>query len=190
MKNILCIFLVSVFTYYASCLPITPNSTSDYIKTSCQTTLYPKLCNKYLTKYAIKIKADPKLLATTALLVAFNTTCSTSETLRNLSTNRAALKPSETEAVAECVEVVSDSVYELQRSMKELNDSCNNKGPKFDIQMNDVLTWVSAALTDDDTCMDDFMTKGEMRSLVRGLVLRIARLTSIALAFVNHYYAI
>ncbi|KAI3468892.1 hypothetical protein Pfo_025555 [Paulownia fortunei] len=187
----LCILLLTMITYKVSCLAMRPtttkNLTSEYIKKSCETTLYPKLCNKSLAKYATKIKTSPKLLASTALLVTFNTTQSTSKILRILSRNRA-LKPSETAALLECVEEVSDSVYELQKSMKELNHS--RKGQEFELQMNDVQTWVSAALTDDVTCMDDFTTRGKMKILVRGLVLRIARLTSIALAFINNYAAV
>ncbi|KAL0324428.1 UNVERIFIED_CONTAM: Pectinesterase inhibitor 10 [Sesamum calycinum] len=142
-----------------------------------------------LANYATKIKTSPKLLATTALLVTFNATRSTSKRLRELSVNRALkLKPGEIQALLECVEEVNDSVYELRKSIKELNDS--RKGPEFELRMSDVQTWVSAALTDDDTCMDDFTTRGRVRVLVRRLVVRIARLTSIALAFINNYAAV
>ncbi|KAL9177881.1 hypothetical protein ABFS82_01G088500 [Erythranthe guttata] len=198
MKNILhlcrnlfflCILLSSMITNQVSSSGIIRPSTkkyhaSEYIQNSCKKTLYPDLCNKSLAKYSTKIKTNPKTLTIAALLVAFNTTQSTYKILKNLSRNRA-LNPGEKSGLLECVEEVSDSVYELQKSFKELFFS--RKGPKFELQMNDIQTWVSAALTDDDTCMDDFRASGRMKILVRGLVLRIARLSSIALSFINMY---
>ncbi|KAL2238062.1 pectinesterase inhibitor 10-like [Sesamum indicum] len=189
---VLFILLLCLITDSLSCSPTSPRNKyhiSKYIRVSCRQTLYPKLCQKSLAKYATEIKTSPKLLATTALLVTFNTTHSVSKRLRKLSVNRALkLKPGEIQALLECVEEVSDSVYELRKSIKELNDS--RKGPEFELRMSDVQTWVSAALTDDDTCMDDFTTRGKVKVLVRRFVVRIARLTSIALAFINNYAAV
>ncbi|XP_057811361.1 pectinesterase inhibitor 10-like [Salvia miltiorrhiza] len=149
----------------------------NYVSKSCKTTQYPKLCIKTLSKHAGEIKSSPKRLAVTALVSTFNATQTTSKVLREL--------PGGGPVVSECVEVVSDAVYELRRSLKRLNQS--RKGTQFSLQINDVQTWVSAALTDDDTCLDDFTAKGRSRILARGFVLTVARLTSIALTFINKY---
>lgn len=97
------------------------------------------------------------------------------------------MKPGEIAVLIECVEEVSDAAYELQKSMKELNQA--RKGPEFYRQIDDVQTWVSAALTYDDTCMDDFTAVGRVKIFVRGFVLTIARLTSISLTFIDKYAA-
>lgn len=188
---LLCNILSSIMKPHdvVSCSPTTPlrvNLAPDYINKSCDTTLYPKLCNKTLSKYAERVDSSPKLLAMTALAATFNATQATSKVLRNLRRSRA-VKPGESAALMECVEVVGDAVYELHRAMNELNHS--RRGPEFYRQMDDVQTWVSAALTDDDTCMDDFTTVGRIRILVRGFVVTVARLTSIALTFINDYAA-
>lgn len=63
-------------------------------------------------------------------------------------------------------------------------------GSDFLFNMNSIETWVSAALTDDDTCTDGFSAKsmnGELKNVVRKQVLNIAHLASIALSFVNNY---
>ncbi|KAJ6934852.1 hypothetical protein NC651_009750 [Populus alba x Populus x berolinensis] len=91
-------------------------------------------------------------------------------------------------AMLDCVEEVGDAVYELQRSIEEMDHA---GGSNFSMVMNDVETWVSAALTDDDTCMDGF-DEGAMKKKVKTTVIsrhlrRIARLTSNALALVNRY---
>lgn len=94
-------------------------------------------------------------------------------------------KPGEVALLLECVEEVDDSVYELYRSLSRLNHI--ERGYNLVVQMNDVQTWVSAALTDDDTCINDFNVNGKMKIVIRGLILRIARLASVALAFINSY---
>ncbi|CAF1840470.1 BnaC04g20020D [Brassica napus] len=57
--------------------------------------------------------------------------------------------------------------------------------------MSDVKTWVSAALTNDDTCMDGFGqsagAKAAVKDLVRGHVIKVSRMTSNALALINMY---
>lgn len=91
-------------------------------------------------------------------------------------------------AVADCVEEIGDSVTSLQDSIREL-DSINYKdSAKFEMVMSDVETWVSAALTNDDTCMDGFsLVKTAVKDLVRRHVVEVARLTSNALALINMY---
>lgn len=105
-----------------------------------------------------------------------------------MSRNRA-LKRGEKAALIECVEEVGDAVYELRKSLKELNHTRKGR-PSFGLRINDVQTWVSAALTDDDTCMDDFTTQGKVKILVRRMVLTVAHLSSIALSFINNYAAV
>lgn len=97
------------------------------------------------------------------------------------------LNPREAAAVADCVEVVGDSVYELQRSIGEMGHA---RGSNFFQVMADVQTWVSAALTDDNTCMDEFAgdpMNGNAKALARRHLVKIAHLTSNALALINNY---
>ncbi|RVX15629.1 21 kDa protein [Vitis vinifera] len=56
--------------------------------------------------------------------------------------------------------------------------------------MSDIQTWVSAALTNDDTCMDSFSgnaMNGNVKTTVRGYILHVAQMTSVALALINNY---
>lgn len=94
----------------------------------------------------------------------------------------------EMSAMKDCLEEISDSAYELHISMVEMGKV--RSGPDFLYNMNSIETWVSAALTDDDTCTDGFSDKRmnvEVKTMVRKHVLNIAHLASIALAFVNNY---
>ncbi|XP_059277712.1 21 kDa protein-like [Lycium ferocissimum] len=102
------------------------------------------------------------------------------------------LKPREIGAMQDCLEELNDSIDGLQKSMEEFSMSHGKDDPKFVLEMNDVETWVSAALTDDNTCMDGFdesNMNGQLKTMVRKFILRIAHLASISLTFINHYAA-
>ncbi|KAJ9539734.1 hypothetical protein OSB04_026240 [Centaurea solstitialis] len=58
---------------------------------------------------------------------------------------------------------MSDSVDEMKKSMVAMRDL---DGPDFKERMGDVKTWLSAALTDEDTCMDGFEENGSNRNKI------------------------
>lgn len=87
----------------------------------------------------------------------------------------------------DCVEVLGDSVDELRRSIGEMG---HLRTSSFQLTMSDVQTWVSAALTDENTCTDGFQetasaTGADFKTAVRGRVVEVAQLTSNALALIN-----
>ncbi|KAJ8632224.1 hypothetical protein MRB53_025560 [Persea americana] len=56
--------------------------------------------------------------------------------------------------------------------------------------MSNVQTWVSAAITDEYTCLDGLAEtagNGELKAALRSRVVHVARLTSNALALLNRY---
>ena len=79
------------------------------------------------------------------------------------------------------------AVDELQKSLLEMK---NLNGPDFEEKMGNVMTWVSAALTDEDTCMDGFQENSAMNSKVkatiRNYIVNVAQLTSNALALTKN----
>ncbi|XVF10780.1 hypothetical protein REPUB_Repub07fG0212600 [Reevesia pubescens] len=159
---------------------------TEFIKTSCGATLYPDLCFTTFSSYASEIQASSKILASKSLSLTLNTTRSAWKTLTELSRSKG-LKPREAAALRDCVEQTSDSVDELKRSIGEMDKT---RGKSFVFRMSDIQTWVSAALTNDDTCMDGFTESaadGDVEATVRSLVEKVAHLTSISLAFVNRY---
>lgn len=100
------------------------------------------------------------------------------------------MKPREVAAMRDCVEMLSDSVDELQKSISEMG---NFKSSGFEMMISDVQTWVSAALTDESTCTDGFAgngLNGNLKTVVRGRIVNIAQLTSNALALINRYASV
>ncbi|EOY24441.1 hypothetical protein QUC31_008764 [Theobroma cacao] len=169
--------------------PIHPSGRNTrFIRTSCRATLYPNLCFTTFSRYTTRIRGSPRLLASTALSMAFNTTRSTTKAFINLSKHRG-LERSEAAALRDCVEQLGDSVDELKDSISAMSPP--RRGDDFRSRMSDLQTWVSAALTNDDTCMGGFPRKAMKRDFktVRRQVVKVAHLTSIALAFVNRYAA-
>ncbi|EXB54443.1 21 kDa protein [Morus notabilis] len=176
------------------------DTNTQFVKTSCGATSYPDLCFTTLSCHASQIKRSPKLLATAALSETLKTVRSASTAMSKLSKakTRHGLTPRDAEALSDCVEELRDSVEELQRSIEEMGVGFrkkeNNGTSEFGLRMSDIETWVSAALTDEDTCVDGFSEKfmngssgSAIKSNVRGHIMNVAHMTRNALALVNHY---
>lgn len=86
-------------------------------------------------------------------------------------------------AVSDCVEVFEAAIDELHLSLGVLRRLSRSN---FDAQMGDLTTWVSAALTDEDTCVDGFEgERGKLVNSIRNRVVKAGYITSNALALVN-----
>ncbi|OMP02196.1 Pectinesterase inhibitor [Corchorus capsularis] len=166
-----------------------------FIRTSCRTTLFPNLCFTTFSKYSTRIRGNPRFLATTGLSLALNTTRSATKTLATLS-KRHGLNRKDAAALRDCVQQLGNAVDELKDSISEMSSTRRGNNKDFRFRMSNIQTWVSAALTNEDTCMDGFSSAGKhkinergFKIIVRGRVRRVGRLTSIVLAFVNRYVA-
>uniref|UniRef100_A0A9I9CLQ3 Pectinesterase inhibitor domain-containing protein n=1 Tax=Cucumis melo TaxID=3656 RepID=A0A9I9CLQ3_CUCME len=102
--------------------------------------------NKY------RIKTNPKTLALAALHVNLAAARSSAASMRRLAKTRG-LRRRDASAISDCVEEVGDSVFELQRAIRELG---RPRGYDFMGLISDIETWVSSALTDEETCMEGF----------------------------------
>ncbi|KAL6004892.1 hypothetical protein ACLOJK_005449 [Asimina triloba] len=162
------------------------NTNTQFIKTSCAATAYPRLCYESLSSHSSVIQTSPKQLASTALSVTLTAAQSTSAMMSRLSAEHG-LKPIEVAAMKDCVENMANSIGELRQSIGEM---AHLRGPDFYDQMENIQTWVSAALTDETTCMDGFDGKamdGKVKDAVRGRIVNVAHLTSNALALINNF---
>ncbi|KAI3720810.1 hypothetical protein L2E82_31804 [Cichorium intybus] len=159
----------------------TPNT--DFIKASCETTRYADLCFKTLSPFATTVQTSQMELANVALSVSLKSAKSTAKAVRELLKGRD-VSIQDGQAVADCLENMSDSVDEMRKSVAEMKGV---DGPDFEQKMGNVKTWVSAALTDEDTCMDGFEENlGKMKETIRGYIVNVAELTSNALALITN----
>ncbi|XVF13312.1 hypothetical protein REPUB_Repub08aG0197900 [Reevesia pubescens] len=165
---------------------LSSDSDTEFIKTSCGATTDPDLCFTTFSIYATEIQSSLKLLATESLSLTLNTTRSASKTLTEHSKSQG-LKPKATAALQDCVEEISDSVDELKWSIGEMDETA---GKSFAFRMSDIQTWVSAALTNEDTCLDGFSEStidGDVKTTVSREIEKVIHITSFTLTFVNRY---
>ncbi|KAH6828222.1 Plant invertase/pectin methylesterase inhibitor superfamily protein [Perilla frutescens var. hirtella] len=167
----------------------TTTPAANFIRTSCRATTYPAVCVNSLSTYAASINKSPKQLVTTALTVSVDKAQSTKSFVAKLTKFRG-LKPREYSALKDCLEEISDSVDRLSKSVKELKNMGRAKGPEFIWHMSNLQTWVSAALTDESTCVDGFAGRalnGRIKSSIKARMTNVAQVTSNALALCNKY---
>ncbi|XP_052176914.1 21 kDa protein-like [Diospyros lotus] len=162
---------------------------TSYIRASCKATEFPSVCVESLSGYAATIQQNPKQLCETALAVSL----ARAEAMRAFVTKMKklkGLKPRENEAIEDCLDEIGDSVDRIGKSMREIKAMGKGKGKEFLWHVSNVQTWVSAALTDENTCLDGFAGRAmnqRIKASVRARVNDVAQVTSNALALVNQF---
>lgn len=157
----------------------------NFIKTSCNSTLYPALCYKYLSSYASSIKTDSVKLCNTALTVNLKAANKTSALVTSMA-KKGGLRPAEKAVIEDCNEEIDDCVDELGKAsnvLDNLRDALNKED-----QMADIKTWVSAAMTDEDTCMDEFEennVRESVKNKIKKSIVDLRKITSNSLALIN-----
>ncbi|XP_009587354.1 pectinesterase inhibitor 3-like [Nicotiana tomentosiformis] len=161
--------------------PITSSSSSstDLVSTSCFHASYPNICIKTLSSYNYVINT-PTDLAKAAVNVSFSRAKKASNFLIKLKLQ----SKREKGALIDCIEQIGDSIDELRKALSELKHL--HKGNGFKLQMSNLETWVSAALTNEDTCLDGFKEiNGKVRYDVKRKITNVAKVTSNALYLIN-----
>ncbi|XP_068663910.1 pectinesterase inhibitor 3-like [Aristolochia californica] len=157
------------------------SDTSDLVQISCAHARYPSLCLRTLSAYASTAKT-PSTLAQIAVSVALDRARNATDFLSNAVKVHSGSKR-EKAALNDCVGQLTDSVEELRQSLKELKSL---RPGTFRWQMSNVKTWVSAALTNEDTCVDGFQdVDGNVKTAVRKNIQTVARVTSNALYLID-----
>lgn len=158
-----------------------------FIKTSCNKATYPKLCYTSLSPYAPIIGTNLKKLTKVAITITLKTAQNTSSSISKI-LNQKGLNKTELAIVRACVENVKDSVYEVTLSLKAFA-KLKWDGKSFDKRsMENIKTWMSAAITDEDTCIDGFegrSVKTSVKRFIRKCILKLDMVTSNALALID-----
>ncbi|KAH6779178.1 Plant invertase/pectin methylesterase inhibitor superfamily protein [Perilla frutescens var. hirtella] len=151
----------------------------DLVRRSCVHASYPDVCLRTLSSYG-GAASTPRDLAQVAVRVSLAQVRRASEFLSEVKSSGRR----EQGALNDCVEQMGDSVEELSKTLSALEHL--RRGADFRWQMSNAETWVSAALSNEDTCLDGFKEiDGKVRSDVRRKITGVARVTSNALYFIN-----
>ncbi|KAK9989826.1 hypothetical protein SO802_030065 [Lithocarpus litseifolius] len=157
----------------------------ELVRSSCENASYPNICIRTLSSYTGPAKT-PKDLAQAAVKLSLSQAKRVSNYLAQVS-EAEDLKISKRQrgALSDCVEQISESVEELRQTLSELK---HLRVETFRWQMSNAETWVSAALTYEDTCLDGFqgVDGNKLKSDVKRKIRNVGKLKSTeALALEN-----
>ncbi|KAJ4974528.1 hypothetical protein NE237_007702 [Protea cynaroides] len=175
-----------------SCTDQDSNAT-DFIRSNCNETLYPDVCYSSLCRYATAVQQNQAKLARVAVAVSLSKARRISAYISNHSSqlNSAALDNGTAAVLKDCKSTFSDAIDQMVRSNREMLHLDLTSQESLQFQMNNVQTWMSAALTNENTCTDEFddVPDGSVKSDVCDQVENVSKLTSNALALVNRFVA-
>ncbi|CAL9115324.1 unnamed protein product [Musa textilis] len=183
-------FLLAVICY-STWAVTSAGSPTEFVRSSCSATRYPDLCFRCLASYAPAVRHSPRQLARAAMAVSADRARSASAYVSRVVAGAKPVRPRDAGAVRDCLENMADSVDRLRRSAEELDLAGGAGSPEFSWHMSNVRTWCSAALTDENTCLDSLEEhcSGGVRSAIRPKVVEVAQMTSNALALVNRVWS-
>ncbi|WOL14198.1 hypothetical protein Cni_G22978 [Canna indica] len=168
------------------------DNATEFVRAHCGCTRYPDLCFASLSAYADAVRRNPVLLAR----VASNVTLARLRALRaHVSALRragAAATGREAAALRDCADALGDAADQVGRTTAELRGLEALAGMEVAWRVSNALTWMSAALTNEDTCSDGFgevpsagAADADLKSDMCRRVRRVKQYTSNALALVS-----
>ncbi|KAK4349545.1 hypothetical protein RND71_032300 [Anisodus tanguticus] len=135
-----------------------------------------------LASFSSKAKDNPSKWARAGVSVTISQAKGVTQSLLKLRKHNS-LKGRGRIAVLDCAECLQDALDNLHNSLGVLRKLSSQT---FNDQMGDVTTWLSSALTDEDTCLDVLEDKRRKQvKLLLNRVTNVSYMTSNALALVN-----
>ncbi|MQM13577.1 hypothetical protein Taro_046501 [Colocasia esculenta] len=165
----------------------------DFITITCKNTLYPDDCISCLSRHAVAIgrHKSTRRLAGAALRETLTQAKSASAFVNRLSSGDSSRRPSvsrEAGAVSDCTDRLSNCVQLLWRSLWQIRHLGSRGTARYRYNLSNVVTLVSAALTDETTCLDGFPSSGvhtNTNAALKDEIAGVSRMTSVVLALVS-----
>ncbi|RCV42195.1 hypothetical protein SEVIR_9G196000v4 [Setaria viridis] len=172
-----------------------------FIKSWCAGTEYPALCEATLAPYAAAVGSSPAHLSWAALTVTLGGARAATAAMKAMA-GAGHLAPLGAEAARDCVSMLGDAEDLLEQAVDAMarlwkgrsgqqagTGSTGSSSRDVRFQLDSVQTWASAALTNDDMCVEGFKAEaaggGGVREAVRGHLVGVSHLTANALGIVN-----
>ncbi|KAL4352413.1 hypothetical protein GQ457_06G036980 [Hibiscus cannabinus] len=127
-----------------------PVDSAESIRTVCNVTRYPESCLAALSSLNASKSGDPEAFLDLSLRISITRLSNLSSSLRSLND----LRPQP--ALKDCLTLFDDA-------LSRLNDSVSATKAELGLteeKMSDIQTWISAAMTDQDTCNDGLEEMG------------------------------
>ncbi|WCJ41546.1 Plant invertase/pectin methylesterase inhibitor superfamily protein [Euphorbia peplus] len=151
----------------------------DYLRRSCNTTLYPDICYSSLSPYARNVKQNPLRLIRVSLSVLHSKATPLTAYISSLF-RRGTPDARLYEALDQCNETLDSAIDEMEDSLQQMR---NMRTPQ---DMDNVQTWMSGALTNAETCIEGLegVSNGPDKLEVIRRTTEVLDFTSVVLAFV------
>ncbi|XP_022899057.1 pectinesterase-like [Olea europaea var. sylvestris] len=149
--------------------------------THCQGTLYPELCVSTLSTFPdLHKKSIPEVISDLVNVTTLEVrACAANAT--GLRRRLKKLDPIDRRALDDCLELFSDTVAELKIILSELGKNTSAEKNYLDFQ-----TLLSAAMTNQYTCLDGFAySKNNTRRFIQGRLKKISKHVSNSLAMLK-----
>uniref|UniRef100_A0A0E0KG91 Pectinesterase inhibitor domain-containing protein n=1 Tax=Oryza punctata TaxID=4537 RepID=A0A0E0KG91_ORYPU len=157
----------------------------EFVRGCCARTLYPRLCTAALSPYAAAVSSSHARLA----VASANLTLGTINSLGGRIPSSSSTTESPSGALSDCAEAVASAADLAARAAERLDGVEQAVGPEVLWRVRDAQTWLSAAMTYEDTCADALRPATSaptpVRAELRAGVRRAMQHTSIALALVH-----
>ncbi|KAI9096378.1 hypothetical protein K1719_026097 [Acacia pycnantha] len=161
------------------------SASADFIQSVCNITgdgsgvCYSCICYSFISPYANVINQNPNTLCCVGLTLA-------QSVARRVATYISGLKGRFSSDCNFCLGVATDQISD---SLGTIQQIAAGKGGDFNFTMFKVLTEMSAAMTNQDTCMDEFLEEphGPVKKRALDLLAEAKTFTGIAMAFVDCY---
>ncbi|XP_022922767.1 probable pectinesterase/pectinesterase inhibitor 34 [Cucurbita moschata] len=161
--------------------PNLPRKPTQAISKACSRTRFPTLCVNSLLDFPGSLNANEQDL----VHISFNMTLQHLNKALYFSSGISSLQMDlrVRSAYDACLELLDDSVDALTRSLQSVAPSSSNGGPQRLGSSDDVITWLSAALTNQDTCTDGFsQLSGSVKDQMADKLHNLSELVSNCLA--------
>lgn len=157
------------------------------LKSSCSSTLYPKLCYSAITTAGVTHKVTSQK---DVIELSLNITTTAVEqnffTIKKL-LKRKNLTKREKGALHDCLENIDETLDELHEAVEDLEEYPNKKA--LIRHADDLKTLISSAITNQETCLDGFSHDGadkEVRKVLVAGQLHVEHMCSNALAMIKN----
>ncbi|KAD4889437.1 hypothetical protein E3N88_21510 [Mikania micrantha] len=153
------------------------------VKTSCSSTTYPELCYSSIINHPdvtkkVKTQKDVIELAVNITQAAVRKNYFQ---IKKLST-RKGLTPREIGALHDCLQMVSETLEELEEVARGLEEYHSYESLRQ--HANDLKTLMSSAITDQETCLDGFSQDKRLRKELEKGQVKVEKMCSNALAMI------
>nr|XP_043618977.1 pectinesterase inhibitor 9-like [Erigeron canadensis] len=186
-------FVVFLLTIYGFLTIVESRSRARvYLESQCRPAMYPDLCVRTLLPYVDKTGViSPQRIAQISLA-----TCLSKARVTKNYVDMVAKKLNETgsfgdyQALEECSRQIENGVSQITQSFKELQQIAKDGDENFVWHESNVLSWVSAALTDVTTCIDGIVGDGisrRDRAMMKARFLNVKQLASNSLLMFTRF---